>query len=80
MFATNDEPFFVDNELEYNVFEIDDLCSVADSMIAYASKSDSPRASLELKPLLDSRNQWISACDYYFWLRPGPRGKIDCHT
>jgi len=46
--------FLTDDELEYDVFKFDDLYSVADYLIVYASESDSPPNSLELKPLPDS--------------------------
>ena len=47
---TEYEPFLIDYELEYDVFEFDDLCSTAECLIAFATKSDSPLASLKLKP------------------------------
>jgi len=36
MFATEYESFFIDNKLEYDVFEFDDLCSTSECLIASA--------------------------------------------
>ena len=54
MFATEYESFLIDDEPKYNVFELDDLCSSTNCLIGFASKSDSPLTSLELKPLPNS--------------------------
>jgi len=57
MFATEYEFFLVNDELEYDVFEFDDLCSTADCLLTVVSESMHESASalaLELKPLPDS--------------------------
>jgi len=57
MFATECKSFLVNDELEYDVFKFDDLCSIAHCSLIAVSKSMhefvSPPA-LELKPLPDS--------------------------
>jgi len=57
MFATDYESFLMDDEPEYDVFEFDDLCSMANYLLAsiseFAYESVSSSA-LGLKPLPDS--------------------------
>jgi len=57
MFATEYKSFLMDDKPEYNVFELDDLCSAGDCLLTIVSKSTpefvSPLA-LKLKPLPDS--------------------------
>jgi len=57
MFTVEYESFLIDDEPEYDVFEFDELCSVADCLFTNVSesahKSISP-PTLELKPLPDS--------------------------
>ena len=55
--ATEYEPFLIDNELEYDVFQFDDLCSTADCLLTAMSESVTEFVSpvaLELKPLPNS--------------------------
>jgi len=54
MFAIECESFLIDNEHKYNVPQFHDLCFTSNYLISSVSKCDSPPASLELKPLLDS--------------------------
>ena len=54
MCAAQYDLFLIDDEPEYDVFEFDDLCFTFESLIAAAFKSDSPPASLEMKPLSES--------------------------
>ena len=55
VFANEYESFLINDELEYDLFEFDDLCSTADCLLTAMSKSVvvSPVA-LELKPLPNS--------------------------
>ena len=56
-FATEYESFLIGDELEYDVFEFDDLCSSADQLLTVVSESTAKSISsvaLELKPLPDS--------------------------
>ena len=54
MFTIKYESFSIDDEFKYDVFEFDDLCYAVDCLIAFASESNSPPASLQLKHLPDS--------------------------
>ena len=57
MFIAEYESFLIDDELEYNVFEFDDLCSAVVCLLIAISEFDRKSISLptlELKPLPDS--------------------------
>ena len=50
MFVTEYESFFLNDELEYDVFQLDDLCFASKCAIPSTSKLDFPSTSLDLKP------------------------------
>ena len=57
VFAAGYESFFVNDEPEYDVFELDNLCSAADCLLTLVSESAPESVStptLEFKPLPDS--------------------------
>jgi len=57
VFANEYESFLINDELEYDLFEFDDLCSTADCLLTAVSESTAESISpvtLELKPLPDS--------------------------
>ena len=58
MFAAKYESFLMNDEPEYDVLELDDLCSSPDYLLAtiaeFASNPISPSTALELKPLPNS--------------------------
>jgi len=63
IFAIEYELFLIDDELEYDVFQFDDLGCASKCVISFVSEDDFPSASLNLKPLPNSLKYSSSGLD-----------------